>query len=124
MMPNWSLVTVEHVRQACQMYDSGAAIPKRPAQSTFLLFDGRTYPAKFIRGLAYRIATGIELDPSRDYSGGVPTVRFFENLGLTTRHEPLTNPVEAAVPNAQRHRLSNLRQPVAQSHDQYRLSLP
>jgi hypothetical protein len=87
MAVDWSRVTVEHVRQACELYDSGAAVPKRPARSTFLVFQGKTYPAKFIRGLAYRLATGVELDPSRDYSGGEETVRFFATLGLTTRAE-------------------------------------
>jgi hypothetical protein len=56
-MIDWSKVTVDHVRQACDLYDAGAAVPKRPAKSTFLLFHGKNYPAKFIRGLAYRIAT-------------------------------------------------------------------
>ena len=70
MTPDWSRVTLEDVGRACQMYDSGAARPKRPARSTFLLFNGKIYPAKFIRGLAYRLATGVELDPNVDYSGG------------------------------------------------------
>jgi hypothetical protein len=83
---DWNRVTVEHIRQACELYDAGTAVPKRSAQSTFLLFNGRTYPGKFIRGLAYRLATGQELDPNRDYVGGVETVRFFQNLGLTTHH--------------------------------------
>ena len=79
---DWSKVTVDHVRQACDLYDTGAAVPKRPAKSTFLAFNGKTYPAKFIRGLAYRIATGVELDPSKDFTGGDETARFFANLGL------------------------------------------
>jgi hypothetical protein len=61
MTPDWSQVTMENVRRASGMYDTGAAQPKRPAQSTFLLLNGKTYPAKFIRGLAYRLATGVEL---------------------------------------------------------------
>ena len=77
MTIDWSRVTLEDVGRACQMYDSGAAQPKRRARSTFLLLDGKTYPAKFIRGLAYRLATGVELDPNVDYSGGMETVRFF-----------------------------------------------
>jgi hypothetical protein len=88
MAIEWSRVTPEDVRRACQMYDSGAAQPKRPARSTFLLFNDKTYPAKFIRGLAYRLATGVELDPNVDYSGGMETVRFFQGLGLTTQHAP------------------------------------
>jgi hypothetical protein len=76
------------------LYDSGAAVPKRPAKSTFFSQNGKTYPAKFIRGLAYRLATGVELDPSRDYSGGLETVKFFESLGLSTRDEPPSDPEE------------------------------
>jgi very-short-patch-repair endonuclease len=87
MPPDWSQVTLEHVQRACELHDSGAALPQRPARSTFLLLKGRTYPAKFIRGLAYRIATGIELDPARDYAGGLATVRFFERLGLATQRD-------------------------------------
>jgi hypothetical protein len=54
MTPDWSRVTLKDVRRACQMYDSGTARPKRPARSTFLLLNGKTYPAKSIRGLAIR----------------------------------------------------------------------
>ncbi len=97
MTPDWSRVTLEHVRRACEMHDSGAAQPKRPAQSTFLLLNGKTYPAKFIRGLAYRLATGVELDPNRDYSGGAETVKFFQGLGLATQHGPPSVPAAPAV---------------------------
>ena len=97
MTPDWSRVTLEDVRRAGQMYDSGAARPKRPARSTFLLLNGKTYPAKFIRGLAYRLATGVELDPNRDYSGGVETARFFHGLGLPTQHGSASIPAAPAV---------------------------
>jgi hypothetical protein len=92
MTPDWSRVTLEHVQRACEMYDAGAARPKRPAQSTFLVLDGKSYPAKFIRGLAYRLATGVELDPNRDYSGGAETARFFQGLGLALKHGPTSAP--------------------------------
>jgi hypothetical protein len=48
------------------------------------LLGGKRYPAKFIRGLAYRLATGVELDPSRAFSSGDETARFFASLGFTT----------------------------------------
>ncbi|MGO9151716.1 hypothetical protein [Mycobacterium sp.] len=97
MTPDWSRVTLEDVRRACQMYDTGAPRPKRPARSTFLLLNGKTYPAKFIRGLAYRLATGIELDPNVDYSGGMETVRFFQGLGLATQHGSASIPAAPPV---------------------------
>lgn len=86
MSINWNIVTSDHVKQACEQYDNGIALPKREARSTFLIFNGKSYPGKFIRGLAYRLATGIELDPNRDYAGGEETVRFFKSLGLITSH--------------------------------------
>ena len=81
---NWSVVTLTHVQNACDLYDAGTEVPRRAAKSTFLNFRGKTYPAKFIRGLAYRLATGIELDPNTDYAGGEETSRFFSMLGLAT----------------------------------------
>jgi hypothetical protein len=99
MTPDWTQVALEHVHQAYELYDSGASLPKRAAKSTFLLINGKTYPAKFIRGLAYRLATGVDLDPSRDYSGGLETIRFFESLGLSTRHNSTSEPeTSTAVP--------------------------
>ena len=97
MTPDWSQVRLEHVQQACGMYDAGTAVPKWPAKSTFLLLSGKTYPAKFIRGLAHRLATGVELDPVRDYAGGMETVRFFRGLGLSTRHGSVLVPAMAAT---------------------------
>jgi hypothetical protein len=97
MTPDWSRVALEHVGQACQMYDSGAVHPKRPARSTFLLLNGTIYPAKFIRGLAYHLATGVELDPNVDYSGGTETARFFQRLGLATQHCSASIPAAPAV---------------------------
>lgn len=97
MTPDWSRVTLEDVRRACQMYDSGAARPKRPARSTFLLTNGKTYPAKFIRGLAYRLATGVELDPNVDYSGGTETARFFQGLSLAPQHGSAFIPAAPAM---------------------------
>lgn len=97
MKPEWHRVALEHVRRACEMYESGAVQPRRPAQNTFLLLNGRIYPAKFIGGLAYHLATGVELDPNRDYSGGTETARFFQSLGLTMQHGPSSIPAAPAA---------------------------
>jgi hypothetical protein len=85
MAIDWDRVAKQHVVQACHLLDSGEARPTRPAQSTFLIVNGKRYPAKFVRGLAYRLATGRELR-SDEYSGGEETVRFFRSLGMTTAH--------------------------------------
>src|SRR4051812_47289337 len=80
MATDWNLVTLKHVEEACARYDGRKASPSHPARNTFLLFNHKRYPAKFIRGLAYKIATGSK---PGDYQGGVDTVRFFQKLGLS-----------------------------------------
>jgi hypothetical protein len=98
MSIDWSVVTVAHIQEACEQLDQGLAAPARPARSTFLLLNDRSYPAKFIRGLAYLIATGIELDPNTDYSGGDETARFFANLGLNTSKDGAVKGTSPALP--------------------------
>lgn len=84
---DWTVVQQKHVKEACRLYDAGEVRPHHPAQNTFLLRDGKRYPAKFIRGLAYEIATGDRLNPSVDYSGGAETVEFFKKLGFSTEYK-------------------------------------
>lgn len=82
---DWSKVKERHVKEACFRYDTGDASTRRAAKNTFLLLDGKRYPAKFIRGLAYEIATGNKVS-SCDYSGGAETVRFFRALGFSVEY--------------------------------------
>ncbi len=82
---SWAVVKKEHVKEACRRFDDGEE-PCRPALNTFLLYEDKRYPAKFIRGLAYKITTGKKLNPL-DYSGGVDTVRFFKKLGFETEYK-------------------------------------
>jgi hypothetical protein len=88
--PNWDRVTREHVERACAMVDSGEQVvpPGRAARSTFVIFNGHQYDAKFIRGLAYRLATGTELPYRGAYWGGKPTIKFFTRLKFETLHRP------------------------------------
>ena len=88
MPRDWSVVRREHVLAACQLFDNGEELPRRSAKNTFLLLGDRAYPAKFIRGLAYRLATGHTLNPSTDYSGGLETVRHMRSLGFDVHYEP------------------------------------
>ena len=87
MSIDWSRVEESHVKEACSRHDKGERRPKRPARNTFLISDGKRYPAKFIRGLAYEIATGDELDPNTDYTGGVETLNFFRTLGFAIEYK-------------------------------------
>lgn len=87
MSVNWEVVRQEHIHEACRLYDIGEKTPLRPSRNTFLLYNQKRYPAKFIRGLAYEIATGHTLDPSRDYAGGYEAVQFFKKLGYSTEYK-------------------------------------
>lgn len=89
---DWSIVKKAHILKACQMYDRGEARPLRQAKNTFLIVNGREYPAKFIRGLAYFLAAGHSLNPSADYSGGLETARFFRGMGFDTEYDGKRNP--------------------------------
>jgi very-short-patch-repair endonuclease len=86
MSANWKLVTSAHVREACRRFNAGEVKCSHPARNTFLILDGKRYPAKFIRGLAYEVATGVKLNPSVDFSGGAETARFFRKLGFRIKH--------------------------------------
>lgn len=85
MAIDWSKVLKNHIEWACSRYDAGENRPTHPAITTFLIRDGERYPAKFIRGLAYEIATGDKLS-SDEYSGGAETVRFFSALGFSVEY--------------------------------------
>jgi len=86
MSIDWSRVKESDVKEACSRYGAGDRRPKRSARNTFLVSDGKRYPAKFIRGLAYEIAMGDKLDPNRDYTGGVETLNFFRTLGFAIEY--------------------------------------
>ena len=89
MTIDWSKVLETHIKEACRRYDAEENRPTHPARTTFLVLDGEQYPAKFIRGLAYEIATGHKLS-SDDYSGGAETARFFEKLGYSVEYNGKT----------------------------------
>jgi hypothetical protein len=82
MAIDWSVVTSEHVREAARQLDAGEVVCRSPARNTFVKLRGRSYPAKFIWGLAYEVATGRRLNPNTDFAGGKETARFLANLGF------------------------------------------
>ena len=87
MAIDWSVVTSEHVREAARQLDAGAVVCRYPARNTLMKLRGRAYPAKFIRGLAYEIATGRSLNPNTEFTGGKETARFLTNLGFEVDYE-------------------------------------
>ena len=63
----------------------GTKVSNHATDDTFLMYKGNKYPAKTIRGLAYKIANNETLG-SDQYSGGMDTVKFFERYGFPVEH--------------------------------------
>ena len=81
---NWEEITKEDVIKAIHLFEKDDREYPMP-RSTFLLYNGKKYPAKHIRGIAYKVHFNTEISKS-EYTGGMETVRFFERLGFDTQH--------------------------------------
>ena len=57
MTIDWSRVLKNRIGKACRRYDVRENCPKHLAITAFLIRNGELYLAKFIRGLAYEVAT-------------------------------------------------------------------
>ena len=78
---DWSKVKKEHVDQAIKKFIEEK--PEHPEpRSYYLMYEGEKLPSKYIRGMAYSIATGEEFSLS-GFSGGTETVNFFKKYGYT-----------------------------------------
>lgn len=83
---NWDEINRNDVIKAIRIFDSDNS--KYPeARSTFLIFEGRKYPAKHIRGIAYQVHFGVEIS-KENFSGGQETIRFFSRLGFEIQYTP------------------------------------
>ena len=79
---DWSKVKKEHVDQAIKKFIEEK--PEHPEpRSYYLMYEGEKLPSKYIRGMAYSIATGEELTLSGFSGGGTETVNFFKKYGYT-----------------------------------------
>lgn len=73
-------ITREDVIKAIEIFHDEN--PEYPSpKSTFLVYNGKKLPGKHIRGMAYKVAYGIEISKN-DFGGGMETVRFFKRLGF------------------------------------------
>lgn len=78
---DWSRVKKEHVDQAIKKFIEEK--PEHPEpRSYYLIYEGEKLPSKYIRGMAYSIATGEEFSLD-GFSGGTETVNFFKKYGYT-----------------------------------------
>lgn len=79
-MSDWGNIKSEHIIEAIRKFDrEHSKVPS--SRTTFLKFEGKQYPAKHIRAMAYKIANGVEISKA-DFHGGIQTVKFFNDLGF------------------------------------------
>jgi very-short-patch-repair endonuclease len=81
---SWKQITPVHILAAFQLYEKHPEQYSR-SKSTFVVYGGKSYPAKAIRGIAYTVCHGVAIR-SDEYAGGVETVRFFTRLGFQVQH--------------------------------------
>lgn len=76
----WKNVKESDVKKAIKKFDTQKEKYPEP-KNTFLIYNEKRYPAKHIRGIAYKIANKKEILKS-EYSGGKETADFFIKLGF------------------------------------------
>ena len=81
----WNKITENDVIKAIELFERKNEDYPEP-RNTFLVYNGKKYPAKHIRGLAYFVANKVEISKN-EYSGGMETVNFFKKLGFTVQYK-------------------------------------
>ena len=84
----WDNITEKDVRAAIELFDTSRDKYPEP-RNTFLIYKGKKYPAKHVRGLAYFVANKKDISKS-EYSGGKETANFFKKLGFTVQYKKNT----------------------------------
>lgn len=85
MNTKWGNITADDVKKAIELFSNSIESYPEP-RNTFLVYNGKKYPAKHIRGLAFYIANGREISKS-EYNGGQETVNFFERLNFIVEYK-------------------------------------
>ena len=85
---DWSKVKKEHVDQAIKKFIEEK--PEHPEpRSYYLMYEGEKLPSKYIRGMAYSIATGEELTLS-GFSGGEQRLSIsLRNMAIQLNRYPM-----------------------------------
>ena len=87
----WKNVRREHLLKAIELFEKVPEDYPEP-RNTYLLFNKNKYPAKHVRGIAYKIANGTAI-AKKEYSGGLETVNFLINLGFQVEyHNKIVSP--------------------------------
>lgn len=78
---DWSKVEKQHIEAAIKKFIEEKPNHPEP-KSYYLMYEGEKLPSKYIRALAYTIATGEEMNLNC-CNGGIETVNFFKKHGYT-----------------------------------------
>jgi len=94
----------EHIIKAIEEIENSGVPVGRTSKKFLLKYSGKTYPPKYVLSLSNKYANGKKLNPD-DFSGGMETNRFLEDLGFdienitvsskTIRAEPLRKEIES-----------------------------
>ena len=74
-------ITREHVLKAIKEIERNRFPRRRNSRKFILLYEGKSFPPKYVVSLANKYANGIELNSSK-FCGGEETNRFLRNLGF------------------------------------------
>jgi hypothetical protein len=88
MTSKWAQIEHKHVIEAIRIFEKENPDFPQP-RNTFLIYNGKHYPAKHIRAMAYKIAFGSEIS-KEDFSGGQETANFFQKLGFEVDYKKNT----------------------------------
>lgn len=80
-------ITREHILTAIKEIEKYGVEPKREALKYHLLYNGRTFPPKFVVSKANKYANGSELDPD-EFNGGDEANKFLKERGFEIIEDP------------------------------------
>lgn len=119
---NWNEINRNDVIKAIRIFDSDNQ--KYPeARSTFLIFEGRKYPAKHIYGIAYEVHFGAEIS-KENFSGRKKTVQFFSRLGFETQYTPSTQNAKLPVIKSKKIKNKALSDNINAADDSLKITIP
>jgi hypothetical protein len=82
-MLDWSTVTPEHARKACELVLADTKHIGRRSTGLFVLKSGQRLPAKKVLRIAYALANNLSLESVPKFASGEGTLQNLRRLGLT-----------------------------------------
>lgn len=119
---SWDEINRNDVIKAIRIFDyDNKKYPE--ARSAFLIFEGRKYPAKHIRGIAYQVHFGTEIS-KEDFSGGKETVRFFSRLGFEMQYAPSIKNTKSPAIKSKKLKNKSLSDNIKEADDSLKITIP